>query len=249
MQKLLPIVSLSVLTASAVFSNVANAELAGNIGLHSKYVLRGIFLENDNAAVQGGLDWNQDNGGFYVGWWFSNLGYEYNKDTGQDYNGNGFENDIYGGYVYNFNDNFGVDVGLLQYVYVNVDDANLTEFNLGLNIFDGYAKMQYLLNDGSWGNAGDIYWTAGYSFSLPKDFSLAFDLGYYSYNKDDPAKYGLKTTSSGGFRNFNTTLSYPIGKTGAEVYAQYIVAGEDRLGDKSAYDNQAVVGVTYSFDL
>ncbi len=244
-----PIALAVAVSTTGFMVNTAQAELSGNIGVHSKYVLRGIAIENDNAAIQGGLDWSQDNGGFYAGWWFSSLGYQYDKDAGQAYSGNGLENDFYAGYVFDINDMFSIDLGLTQYLYINVDDSNLTEFNASVGIADGYLKMQYLLRDGWWGNAGDIYWTAGYSLSLPKDFGLSFDLGYYTYNDDDPAKYGLTTTSNGGFRNFNTTLSYPIGKSGAEVYAQYVVAGEDRTGDSNAYDNQAVVGLSYSFGL
>lgn len=241
-----PIAVAVALSSSAIISTSAQAEISGNIGLHSQYVLRGIAIENDSAAVQGGLDWTQDEGGLYAGWWFSSLGYTYDSSDASVNNGNGFENDFYAGYVFNINDKFNIDLGLTQYLYINVDDSNLTEFNTTVNYADFYAKMQYLLTDGWWGNAGDTYFTTGYSFSLPKDFGLSFDLGYYYYNDDDPSKYGVVTDSSSGFRNFNTTLTYPVGKTGAEIYAQYIVAGEDRMGDND-YDDQAVVGITYSF--
>ena len=55
---------------------VAQAELSGNIGVYSAYVLRGITnaMENENTAVQGGIDWAHDSG-FYLGYWGSNLGY------------------------------------------------------------------------------------------------------------------------------------------------------------------------------
>ncbi|MGB5308998.1 MAG: TorF family putative porin, partial [Arenicellales bacterium] len=54
----------------------AHAALDGNIGIFSSYVLRGITNspENDNAAIQGGLDWGFGPG-FYLGYWGSNLGY------------------------------------------------------------------------------------------------------------------------------------------------------------------------------
>jgi uncharacterized protein (TIGR02001 family) len=232
--------------AVTLAAHSAVAEFSGNIGVHSKYVLRGIAIENDNAAIQGGLDWSND-GGFYAGWWFSSLGYSYDNTTGVK-TGNGFENDFYGGYVLNISDSLSVDLGLTQYLYMNVDDSNLTEANLSVGVGDFYAKMQYLLSDGWWGNSGDIYWTAGYSFGLPKNFGLALDLGYYTYDDNDTPKYGVTTTSSSGFRNFTTTLSYPIGKSGAEAYVQYVVAGEDRMSNDT-YDDQVVAGLTYAFDL
>jgi len=231
--------------ATALSAQAAMAELSGNIGIHSKYALRGIAMENDNTTIQGGIDWS--NGGFYAGYWFSNLGYSYDDSKGV-YSGNGFENDLYAGYVFSLTESVSLDLGLTQYVYINVDDSNLTELNLSVAAGDFYAKMQYLLTDGWWGNAGDIYWTAGYSMSLPHDFGLSLDLGYYTYDDDDTTKYGVTTDSSGGFRNFSTTLSYPVGKSGAEVYLQYIVAGEDRMGSDD-YDDQFVAGVTYSFDM
>ena len=112
---------------------------------------------------------------------------------------------------------------------------------------DGYVGLQYLLVDGVWGNAGDIFWKAGYSFGLPADFGLALDLGYYTYDDSDPAKYGVTTTESSAFRFLNFTLSHEVGKTGADMYIQYTVAGKDRLGNQ--YDDQVVTGLTYGFDI
>jgi uncharacterized protein (TIGR02001 family) len=244
--------AVSLCTITAVVPQTASAEMTGNIGIHSKYLLRGIFEENDSTAVQGGLDWSND--GFYLGWWFSNLGYEYDAGKDTDNSEKGFENDFYGGYVFKFTDDISLDLGLTQYAYINVDDSNLTEFNTKVSVYDFYVKMQYLLTDGWWGNSGDIYWTMGYSISLPKDFRLDLDYGYYTYddsdNRDlcnpDPSGCGV-TTQTSGFRNFGVKLSYPVGKTGAEVYAQYVFAGENR--SEQQYDDSMLVGVTYNFDL
>lgn len=228
------------------------AELAGNIGIHSEYLLRGIGMENDDTAVQGGLDYSHDSG-FYAGWWGSNLGYSYDSTTGLDPDGNGFENDFYAGFAGSAG-GLSYKLGLIQYVYMDVDDSDLTEFlaNVGYGPFS--IQMQYLLNDGVWGNAGDIYWTANYSTELPKDFSFGASLGYYTYDDDDNAELcggvagcGI-TTSDSGFRHLNLTLSHPIGATGANMYVQYTLAGEDRTGNDD-YDNQVVMGLTYGFDI
>jgi uncharacterized protein (TIGR02001 family) len=216
----------------------AQADLAGNIGVHSKYLLRGIGLENDNTAVQGGVDYTHESG-FYAGWWGSNLSY--------GDNGNGFENDLYAGFAGSAGD-FSYKAGLIQYVYVNVPDSDLTEFlgNVGYGPFN--VQMQYLLNDGAWGNGGDIYWTANYSAELPSKFKFGASLGWYTYDDSDPAKYGLTTTSDSGFRHLNLTMSHPMGNTGADMYVQYTFAGEDREGDDS-YDDKVVFGLTYGFGL
>lgn len=224
---------------------VANAELTGNIGVHSKYLLRGIFDENDNTAVQGGFDWSDDSG-FYLGYWGSNLGYQYSSDPAKEYTSNGFENDIYGGYGGSVGD-FGYDLGFIQYVYLHVDDSDLTEAAVKLTYKDGYIRTQTLVNSGWWGNSGDTYLTAGYAFSLPKDFGLAFDAGYYFYNDNDNKDLGAPTLQDDGFRNFNITATHPVAATGADMYLQYVFAGEDRTGKQ--YSDSIVMGLTYGFDL
>ena len=221
----------------------AQADVSYNIGVHSKYLLRGIFEENTGTAVQGGVDYSD--GGFYLGYWFSNLSYSYEVNADNETNERGFENDIYGGYVFDFGDNMSLDLGLIQYVYVNVDDSDLTELKVNFSFYDGYVQAQRLLNDGWWGNSGDTYYTAGWSFALPSDVGLSLDYGYYTYDKSDSSKLGTATTSSGGFRHLNVTASKPIGKTGAEVYLQYTFAGEDRASVE--YEDSMVAGITYGF--
>jgi uncharacterized protein (TIGR02001 family) len=248
MKKLLTPLAVAVAVASGSFvvPLTASAEMSGSIGVHSKYLLRGIFEENDGAAVQGSLDYSHDSG-FYAGWWFSSLGYSYETDMPDtDATGNGVENDLYAGFAGEMG-SIGYDIGVIQYVYINVDDSNLTELTGTLSLFDGYVGFQYLLNDGWWGNAGDIYWKAGYGFELPMDFGLAFDLGYYTYEDDDNDELGSVTTQDSAFRHFNITLTHPVGNTGADMYAMYVVAGEDR--SEVEYDDTMVFGITYDFDL
>lgn len=238
--------AVSLAGATAFAPTAANAELSGNIGVHSKYLLRGIFEENDDTAVQGGLDYSNESG-FYAGWWASNLGYTYDAgSTGVDVTERGMENDFYAGFSGEMG-GIGYSVGLIQYLYLNVDDSDLTELTATLSMGGGYVGFQYLLNDGWWGNAGDVYWKAGYAFDLPKDFGLAFDLGYYTYDDDDNSELGGVTLDDSGFRHFNITLSHPVGNTGADMYVQYTVAGEDRAGQE--YDDSMVLGLTYGFDI
>jgi len=254
-KKITPVALATTLALSGLaLPTIANADLSGNIGVHSKYLLRGIYDENPNAAVQGGFDWSNDSG-FYLGYWGSSLGYHYKKDyvpatdttaaIGTDYTTNGFENDLYGGFAGEAG-GLGYDIGLIQYVYLNVDDSDLTEATLKLSMADGYVRMQYLLNDGVWGNSGDIYWTAGYAFGLPSDFGLSFDAGYYTYD-DSASDYGVTTSSTSEFRNLNITLSHAVGTTGADMYVQYTVAGKDR--NAVSYDDSIVMGLTYGFDI
>jgi len=224
----------------------AQAEVSYNIGIHSKYLLRGIFEENSGTAIQGGADWSSENSGLYAGYWFSSLGYTYEAPADTKTDESGFENDFYIGYAGDIGGGFGYDVGLIQYVYVNVDDSDLTEAVASLSFSDFYVKAQYLLSDGWWGNSGDIYWTAGWSGGIGGGVTLALDYGYYTYDDDDAGnpELGAPTLSTSGFRHFNVTASKEVMKD-VEAYLQYTFAGEDRTG--AEYNDSMVAGVTYSF--
>jgi len=253
-KKLIPLaVSAAIATPMLMTATSAQAELSGNIGVHSKYLLRGIGEENTGAAVQGGLDYSE--GMFYGGWWASSLSYTYENPANDKTDKTGFENNLYGGVIGEIG---GVswDVGLIQYLYVNVDDSDLTELKVAVGLGDFTGQMQYLLNDGLWGNAGDIYWTLGYETEIPKGFTLGASLGYYTYDDDDNSELcigaGLAagcdvTTKKSNFRHLNLTLSHPVGNTGADMYVQYTKAGKDRSNVK--HDDSMVLGITYGFDI
>ncbi|MFB3078820.1 MAG: TorF family putative porin, partial [Lysobacterales bacterium] len=70
--------------AIALAGATAQAEVTGNIGWMSDYIFRGIPLANSSAML--GLDWSQDEDGFYTGVWAGNV------DPGA-------EVDFYGGYT------------------------------------------------------------------------------------------------------------------------------------------------------
>lgn len=249
---------------SMAFASTAIASTAtGNIGVVSKYVLRGITgkcdpyqagntciaQENQGAALQGGLDYSHDSG-FYAGYWASSLDYS-------DSAGTGTENDLYAGFAGGDSNAFNYKVGLIQYYYTDVDDSNLTEA-LGMV---GYGPIsfqaQYLLNDGAWGNAGDVYWTLNGAQEIGSGFKLGASLGYFTYNDDEHWTDATKTTcevgrlcgtkSDGDFRHFNVSLSHPIANTGATMSLTYILAGKDRF--KNDYKDTLVLGVNYGFDL
>ncbi|WP_455205631.1 TorF family putative porin [Kaarinaea lacus] len=262
-KKFAPLATASAIAVSALTLPAAATagEFTGNIGVYSKYLLRGIAEENDGAAVQGGLDYAWDMG-FYIGYWGSSLGYEYKKGTDADgeplsYTAKGFENDIYGGFA-NSVGMFDYNVGLIQYVYINVDDSDLTELLVAGGIKGWTLQAQYLLTDGWWGNSGDIYWSAYGSIPLPADFGIDLKLGYYTYNDSDNDKLGglaeakaagadKLTTTTSEFRHFDIGFTHPVGKTGADMAITYTVAGKDRT--KTSYDDSIVMSVAWGFDI
>jgi uncharacterized protein (TIGR02001 family) len=237
------------LALASVFAGLvampAQADLTGNIGVVSKYVLRGITnsnslgTENDGAAVQGGLDWSHSSG-VYLGYWGSSLGYgDASKPNPQT---TGFESDIYGGYKFKAGP-VALDVGLIQYLYTAIGDADGLEAVVNAGIGPVTVGVKYLTGDVVWGNKGDIYTTVGYTQALPSDFKLAGVLGYYVYK--DSGEFIPATVESSAFRHVDLKLSHPLGKTGADMSLTYIVGGKDRQGlDQS---NAIVLGLSTGF--
>ncbi|OTG76974.1 hypothetical protein B9T33_15690 [Acinetobacter sp. ANC 5054] len=212
---------------------------SGNIGILSSYNLRGItnVPENKDATIQGGLDYSHASG-FYAGYWGSTLNY------GDDVP-NGFENDFYAGYNGTINDDLGYTLGLTYYYYYDIDtsDANGLETLVGLNYKDFGLTAQTLLEDTLWGNTGDTYFKASYSYPLPQDFSLDTALGLYAYKKSGDFIEG--TTESFGFRHFDIGLSKPLADTGVTASMNYTLGGYDRFDEKQK--NKVVLGLKYEF--
>lgn len=259
----LSLLSMAALAPMGVAGQAQADTATGNIGVFSKYVLRGntgtcdqfptkpcALPENSGTAVQGGFDWAWDSG-LFLGYWGSNLDYTYTTG-GTPKAGAGFEHDFYGGFGGKLG-SMAYTIGLTQYYYINVDDSNLLELFGTLGAGPVTLGFKYLLQDGFWGNQGDTYLTATYAADLPKNFKFSGTAGYYLYEKDDSkeicggtAACGLTTTSS-DFRHLDLTLSHPIGKTGAEMGLTYILGGKLRTGQE--LENTAVLFVKYGFDL
>src|SRR5690606_6797102 len=86
------IMGMTALGVLSVAAQPVQAAVSGNIGVFSKYVLRGVTndAESDDPALQGGFDYSHDSG-FYAGYWGSSL--DYNYETGSDTTAaTGFEN-------------------------------------------------------------------------------------------------------------------------------------------------------------
>jgi uncharacterized protein (TIGR02001 family) len=88
---------------------------SANVGITSDYVFRGITQTNEEAAIQGGVDFTC--GKFYAGFWGSSVAF-----------GNGSEIDLYGGYKTTLG-RFNLDLGLIYYGYPGTggDDLSYVE--------------------------------------------------------------------------------------------------------------------------
>ncbi len=97
--------------------------LTANVGLFSQYIFRGLTQTDRQPAIQGGFDVAHQSG-FYAGTWASNISWLHDLTFHNDApvapacaHGCSIEWDIYGGWKYAINDDWGVDVGLLYYKY------------------------------------------------------------------------------------------------------------------------------------
>lgn len=241
------------LVSSSIFAeesklSVENGLVSGNIGLVSKYVYRG-GVENDDIAVQGGLEYVHKSG-VSVGYWGSTLDY----DATDERRDHGFEHDFYLAYAQQINPDWSYKVQTTAYVYQN-GGSIYGEGNehRRTTAFDVLAELAYkdvsldasvLLADASFGNAGDVYLSASYSHALPQDFILNASIGGSAYNssRDDSL---IQTTQDFAFNEARIGVSKVIADTGVTASFDYVIGGEDRLGQD--FDDNAVLGLNYSF--
>lgn len=233
-----PLVAIAALSGGAVMTApvTAQAEISGNIGVVSEYLLRGAY-ENNGTAVQGGIDYSHDSG-VYVGYWGSSL------DYGNATSSTGFENDVYVGYSAMAGD-FSYDVALLYFFYTGVDDADTPEFGASIGYGPVSLGMAYLIDDVTWGNEGDIYWSLAYETALPSDFGFSATLGYYTYEDQGEFESGLGTTESSGLKHVDLSLSHPLGATGADMSITYMIGGTDRTD--TDVEDTVILGVSFGF--
>ena len=98
--------------------------LTGNFGIYSQYIFRGLTQTDTKPAVQGGFDYANKNG-LYIGTWLSNISWL--SDSGACNHGCSLEWDVYGGWKYAFNDDWGMDLGVYFYGYPGSYNPGVTK--------------------------------------------------------------------------------------------------------------------------
>ena len=117
------------------FSSSSQAgEWSANASMTSNDIWRGLTQTENEAAVQGGIDYAGDSG-FYVGTWASNVNY----GAGDVYS---YEHDIYAGFAFDTGD-ISWDVGYLYYNYDKEAEFDFSEVYIGVGI--GNFSAQYNL--------------------------------------------------------------------------------------------------------
>lgn len=176
--KTLKLAVMGALIATSAVSTVAQAAAAwtGNVALTNNYLWRGVTQTSDQAAIQGGMDYDFGNN-FTIGAWISNV-------TG------GTELDLYGAYKINLGKDMSLDVGAIKYKYLAIDNVDFLEAFAKFN----YQKLAVgafltLDQDASPTQEEDLYLMASYSFDIGKDKTLALTVGDYDYDNPNTEDY------------------------------------------------------------
>ena len=161
------------LASSLASTQVFAGQISTNLTLTSNYIWRGVSQTNDEAAVQGGVDYTI-NKKFYIGAWTSNV---------KNGNQGDYELDLYGGYTDKFGE-FDFDAGIITYQYPG--NAGIEDFT---EIYAGTANKNYSAKLSLNTSDSDFYLEGAADFELPDKYLLTAHLGIYSFDKASNEDY------------------------------------------------------------
>ncbi len=238
--------------AGAMAQTAAPAEpestLAFNVGAVSDYRYRGISQSRKQAALQGGIDYN-DKSGFYVGTWGSTI--KWIQDAGAK-DGN-VEIDIYGGYKGAAGD-VAYDVGFLRYQYQGNSyakangsfpgyvDANTNEVYAAATMGLFTAKYSYATSNlfGNANSKGSYYLDLSAALDLGEGYSLTPHVGYQSVAKNPDYAYTDYALTLG--KDLGNGLSATGAVIGTNAKKGSYAYNGNQMGNSSL-----VVGIKYTF--
>ncbi|MBU8977083.1 MULTISPECIES: TorF family putative porin [unclassified Lysobacter] len=203
----------SIVLAGAIsfaLPNDAIAGVSGSVALTSDYIFRGISQNNQEPALQAGVEYAADSG-FYVGSWGSNVSWLSDTPVVDNDISNSVELDFYGGYRGKFNDTVGFDVGALYYWYpgdypsgFNSPDTGELYFGISAGVFS--AKYSYALTDlfGYADSDGSGYLDAAVNWEFVPTWTLNAHAGKQWIENNEDFEYvdwklGVTKTFEGGF--------------------------------------------------
>ena len=160
------------LAMGLLVSGAANAAVEANIGATSNYVWRGVTQTSDDATLQGGVDYSNEEG-FSLGAWASDVKFA-----------DGYELDIYGGYSAESASGIGYSVGFTQYLYPDATDIDFLEINGSVSVGPVTAAIAHTISADTASYEGDNYYSLSAGTDLEEGLSISGTLGYYDYNSD-----------------------------------------------------------------
>ena len=185
--------------AAVAGAGVANAEITANVQATSDYVFRGISLNDNGPAFQGGIDWSNDQ--FYVGAWGSTVV-------------EGIEVDVYAGWTPTTGP-VSWDLGVITYNYPGANDDPGARFdyyelkaaasmdvmehvNLGAAVY--YSPANY----GGTGTA--TYYEVNGTYTV--NDALSFTAAFGNQEIEDADGPGPFVTSSSNYNTWNVGATY-----------------------------------------
>lgn len=180
------------------------AELSANVSVTNNYIWRGLTQTENEAAVQGGIDYGSESG-FYAGTWVSNVNY----GPSDVYS---YEHDLYAGWAGEVG-GVSLDVGYLYYNYDKEAEFDFGEVYASVG-FGGASVSAYVLTnteadegpDQDFG-AGEAYYVSlDYAFVVGDGIEIGLHGGYHegdfmeAFNGADGSYYDYNISlSKGGF--------------------------------------------------
>ncbi len=208
MQSMTTLARLAAVTALAGTATLATpamaGDLSGNVSVTNNYIWRGLTQTENEAAVQGGIDYAADSG-FYVGTWVSNVNY----GAADVYS---YEHDMYAGYAFETGA-LSWDIGYLYYNYDSEAEFDFGEVYLQLGM-GGFSAGAWVLTNteadegiGQDFDAGEAYYVSlDYGFTVREDLDIGLHVGYHegdfveAFNGVDGGYYDYNISiSKGGF--------------------------------------------------
>ena len=166
------------LVGSALAAPLHAGEWSANASVTNNYIWRGLTQTENEAAVQGGIDYSHESG-FYAGTWTSNVNY----GAGDVYS---YEHDIYAGFAFNTGD-ISWDIGYLYYNYDKEAEFDFGEIYGSVAIGGFSATLSVLANteadetspDQDFGFGEAYYGSLDYGFTVGNGLDVGVHLGYH----------------------------------------------------------------------
>lgn len=192
--------SVGALTAQAEEGDFLGGDISANVTILNDYRFRGVSLNDEGFALQGGLDWAHESG-FYVGTWASNI---------SDFGGSTIETNLYGGYSTEVN-GLTLDVGGLLYHYPGGENVDYFEMygsiGVDLGVFSTALGVAYDFSSDNTGNQDDIYFYGDVETEIPNTpISVSVHLGYEDGFFDQ--KWDWKIGASVSYGGLDFGISY-----------------------------------------
>jgi uncharacterized protein (TIGR02001 family) len=193
--------------ATLAGAGVANAEISANVQLTSDYVWRGVSLSNNGPAIQGGLDWSNEQ--FYAGTWASSLG----APTGSP--SSPIEIDLYAGWTPTTGP-VSWDLGVVSYNYPGADDDGAEfdyfEFKAGgaMDVVEhlNLGAAVYYSPDNYGGTGTATYWEVNGDFTVNDALHITAAFGNQQIEDADGPLPGVTSSSNYNTWNIGATYAY-----------------------------------------